>query len=111
MSERKKSEVEEKAERDAAALRACVDSVLRTPEGKRLFAHLYRWCGQGVSSLVRDRTTGGVDTLTTAMNESSRAVYLHLAGLATRELILAAEDLAYEKAQAKPQPQEEERKN
>lgn len=108
MLERKTSKVHgrEVAEREAESLRASVDTVLETDAGRRLFAHMYKWAGMNRSSLSRDISTGGIDLLTTAVNEANRTFYLHLAGLATRERLLLAEDLAH----VQMKPLEEERK-
>ena len=75
-------------------LKQSVDEVLRTESGRRVFAHLHRFCGFAQSCLVVDRSTGGIDTVTTALNDARRGVYLHLRELASRELLIVAEELA-----------------
>ena len=75
-------------------LHKSVDAVLRTPEGRALFAHLFNVCGYNRSSTVADPANGAVLAESTAYNEARRGVYIHLRQLASYDLLKAAEEIA-----------------
>ena len=71
-----------------------VDNVLRTEDGKKLFAWLHRRCGYSVSVLRVSRSTGDIAPLSVEARGAERDVYVDLRRLAGRELLAAAEFLA-----------------
>lgn len=91
-------------------LKQATDAVLRSEAGRILFAHLYSYLGFDKTSLVVDRSTGGVELVTSAINEARRDVYLHLRSLGSRELVAVAEEQAEKEKFFEYKPQEEERK-
>ena len=87
-----------------------VDAVLRTEEGRALFAHLHRYCAYNRCGLAFDATTRCVEPVTTALNEARRGVYIHLRELASRELLAVAEELAETPVPAAVIPEDERKK-
>lgn len=96
MEERKKAQEEAGKLREAAQekLRAAIDSVLRTEDGRTLFKFLFEVCGYNKSSLVANRQTGELSASSTAYNEARRAVYIVLRNKATRQLLTPVEEAA-----------------
>jgi len=85
----------------------CADAVLRTEEGRALWAYLYRYCGFHQTSLVYDKSTGGIELVTSALNEARRGVYIHLRGIGSRDLVAKAEEIAEAPVAEKIQEEEE----
>ena len=86
-TEEQRQEYLKKIEVQKGEMRKVVESVLMTDSGKKLFRHLHDTCGYPLSSIVINIKTGEVDTVATTFNESRRAVYIELRGLAPRELL------------------------
>lgn len=77
----------------AQRLRIAVDAVLKTENGKVLWAHLFDVCGYSISSLTK-KLDGDVSVLSTECKEAQRLIYINLRKLPTRELLAAAEAVA-----------------
>lgn len=86
-----------------------IDAVLQTESGREFVAWLHDACGFNVTSLVR-QPDGEIAPLSTECKEAQRLVYLNIRKLATRELIVKAEDLAHDKHVVAAKKIEEERK-
>ena len=86
-TEEQRQDYLKKIEAQRGEMKKVVESVLMTDGGKKLFRHLHDTCGFSLSSIVINIKTGEVDTVATTFNESRRAVYIELRGLAPRELL------------------------
>lgn len=71
-----------------------IAAVLRTDEGKDLWAWLFHTCGYNRSSLRISRVTGDLAPLSIEAAAAQRDIYVELRGLAPRGLLIEAEDLA-----------------
>ena len=74
-------------------LETAVNEVLRTPEGRRLWVHLFRACGYNVTSLTR-KSDGDVSPLSTECKEAQRLIYINLRQYAAWDLRRVAEEMA-----------------
>jgi cytochrome c5 len=98
MSEEKNKEELRKAqaaarEEEVKRLRESINTVLKTPEGKRVFGYLCRICGFNKSSLCINPTSREVQAESTTYNEAMRKVYLLLRELAEPDLLKEIEYL------------------
>ena len=75
-----------------------IDAVLQTEAGRIFWAHLFRVCGYNVSSLTRQVHSGEIAALSTECKEAQRLVYINLRKMASRDLLVAAEDVAEDPA-------------
>ncbi len=71
-----------------------IDAVLKTESGRALWAYLFHACGYNASSLSRLPGGGDILPLATECKEAQRLVYINLRKLASRELLVKAEDIA-----------------
>lgn len=101
MADRRVKKSEKIVPGEGRSIGKSIDAVLRTDEGKDLFAHLANVCGFFVTSLTHKRSDGEVAVLTTECKEAQRLVYLDLRKLASRGLLAEAEALAED---PKPEP-------
>lgn len=104
------NEERKKAEGLVEDVKRSVDAVLRTEEGRKLFAHLHLICGYSTTSIVIDRQTGGALAEATVYNEARRGVYIYLRRLASYDLLKVAEELAERPAQSEIKKSNEEKK-
>ena len=99
----------EKAAPVGLTLDAAIDVVAATVEGQMVFSHLCRYCGFHATSMSVDKATGGIDLVTTGLNEARRGIYLHLRSRMSAGLRAEVEFMAEHVEPVKPR--EEERKN
>jgi len=81
MTEAEKKEYLEKVAAERNRMKTVAKAVTETDAGKELFRFLHNICGYDKSSRVFNKTTGEVDTVGTAINETYREVYLQLRAL------------------------------
>jgi hypothetical protein len=85
------------------------DAVLRTDQGRKLWALLAKRMGFFKSS-IRRKADGEIAVLSTEALEAQRLIYLELRALPTFELLIAAEALADPANKPLQKPQEERKK-
>jgi len=71
-----------------------IDAVLRTDDGKAVWAWLFHACGYNRSSLRISRVTGDLAPLSIEAAAAQRDIYVELRGLASPGLRAEAEELA-----------------
>lgn len=95
MADEKKLEEMMKARKAAVAkLRGSVDAVLRTEEGRAVFAYLFHDSLYNQNTTSVHPQTGETLPGATAFNDGRRALYISLRRLASYDLLQAAEELA-----------------
>ncbi len=73
-----------------------VDAVLRTEEGRTVWAALFRLCRYNQFSVRISRATGDLAPISTEAAAAQRDIYVEMRRWPSRELLIAAENLAEE---------------
>ena len=64
--------------KEEAKVRRAWDALLRTEDGRIVWADLFRFCGYNRSAFAVDPATGELQPLASAHNETLRSVYVEL---------------------------------